>query len=127
MDIKTPVVIHLRSRNAPIFEEQRDGKMSLTYCLPGSMKLDGPHKVKLLYVHGAGEPIMVHCGFVQPQGLDRDMVQVLGTSLPHSNVYVPITSSFISQVGAITIESVTGANLRQPIHDLVLALHIVPS
>ena len=126
MVLKTPIVLTIRSADSGVgYDIQSDGTAALSYCLPEPFDLDEPHAVKLLYIKGPKKDVICTANFVELQGLNREPMMVLGTSVTGTNVYVPVRGRYIAAVGWITLHHLDGS----PIEKLVpttLALHLVP-
>ena len=127
MSLKTPIVLTIRSSDSGVgYDIQSDGTASLSYILPEAFDLQEPHAVKLLYVKGPKKDVMCCANFIEPQCLNRDPVQVLGTSINSSNVYIPLRTNYVTSVGWFIISHLDGTSMRRA-DPIVLALHLVPT
>lgn len=126
MVLKTPVVLTVRSVDAVYWSLQPDGSAGLSYSFPDGFDIQRPHAVKLLYVHGCSKPVFVKWTPIELQGLNRNPCHLLGTSLPASNVYIPIHSSYIVGTGYFLLSNMDMTPITQ-LDDIVLAIHLSPT
>lgn len=126
MVLKTPIVLTIRTIDSGVaYDIQSDGSASLSYCLPEPFDLDEPHAVKLLYIKGPKKHVACVANFIETQGFNREPLNVLGTSVANSNVYVPIRSNYITAVGWLTLFNLDGTPIES-LDPTILALHLVP-
>ena len=125
MALETPVVLHLRARNAINIELQSDGTARLSFAIPEMTNLVGGHEAKLLCVYGNPQPILVTCNFVRCQALDSSPVSVLGSSLSHANTYVPLRSEHMPSHCDFIFHNISGDPINS-LADVYLAIRIVP-
>ena len=125
MVLKTPIVLTVRSLDAVYWTTESDGTAALSYNFPDHFDVERPHAVKLLYVHGFSKPVFVKSTFIELQGLNRNPYHLLGTSIPSSNVYVPVHVNYIVATGYFLFSHVDTTPI-QVLDDVVLAIHLVP-
>lgn len=125
--MKPPLVLHLRSRDGVSYNLRGDGTATLSYCLPeyGWDVSGEPHAVKLLYTHGLSKPAYISASFVKLQGHNSDYSHILGTTLPGTNVYVPVGTHYVAGTGWVTIANMDGSPI-QKLEPICLAMHLVP-
>lgn len=123
--MKTPVVLRIRSSDSVYYSLKGDGTASISYCLPQGFDVTQPHAIKLLYVNGPSKPVFCHCNFIQLQAFNMGPSNILGTSMPGTNTYVPVGTNYVPAVGWITIENMDGSPIEE-LEDINLALHLVP-
>ena len=127
MSLKTPVVLTIRSKDSGVsYALGRDGSASLSYCFPEPLSLREDHSVKLLYVMGPSQHVVVKANFVENQGFNQDPLMILGTSISGSNVYIPVRLDYITAIGWLTISNLDGSPMDEA-EPIVLALHFVPT
>lgn len=118
-------VFHIRSVDSVYYNLRGDGTASLSYSFPEDMDLARPHAIKIIYINGPKKPVFINSNFIELQGLNSTLMMLLGTSLPNSNVYVPIRSNYISRVGWMIIHNMDGSPITQ-LDPINIGLHIVP-
>ena len=123
--VKTPIVLHIRSKDAVYYTTYADGSAGLSYCFPQAFDLYEAHAIKLLYLHGCRKPVLVQFTYVELQGLNRDIMKILGTSIPGSNVYIPVSNNYIPASGGIILTTMDCTPITE-LDDICLGLHLVP-
>ena len=125
MVLKTPIVLTVRSKDAVFWSIQSDGSVGLSYAFPDAFSMERPHAVKLLYVEGCSKPVFVKWTSIELQGLNEDPYHLLGTSIPHSNVYIPIHSPYVVGSGYFIMSNMDMTPFES-LFDVVMAIHLVP-
>ena len=123
--VKPPVVLHIRSKDAVYYTTYSDGSAGLSYCFPDVFEIYEPHAIKLIYVHGFSKPVYLQFTYIEFQGHNREPIKLLGTSLPGSNTYIPISTEYIPASGGIIIKNMDDTPINQ-LDDCYLGLHLVP-
>ena len=124
--MKTPVVLTVRSVDSGVgYNIQPDGTAALSYVFPESLDLQEPHAVKLLYLKGPEKHVFCTASFIEPQGFNRDPLGILGSSITGSNVYIPLSTNFLSSVGWFILSNIDGTPIDK-LEATILALHFIP-
>ena len=125
MELKTPLLVVIDSEKALHGTLQSDGSYSLTYELANSLILEEPHVAKLLYLRSDTEKELVcTASFAKQQSLDGEEARILGTSLPHSNVYVPVDGNHIPAIGWLSFSHLDRTPMiKEPL--MFLAIHVI--
>ena len=122
MDLQTPIVVTIRTREwAGRVDEQ--GRMWVPFRLASSIQLNQAHTVKLLYVWGTTQPLLCYSSLVRPQAVDESRRDLLGTSFPQCNVYLPVNGNFFGPAGWLCFENMDGTPINKYL-DLVCAFHL---
>ena len=118
--MEAPILVVLRSEQAFYSTLQWDGSFHVNFRLPKAVVR--AKEAKLLFVEGGPAPLVCTASFVKPQVYGEEAMQVLGTSVPQSNVYVPVNN--IPSIGWLSFARLDGKPLQDP-PDLLFAVHVM--